>query len=72
MTSGNKTISNSVRPQIDTLKSHFRFAKNPFDGSGYAFKTAISELKKEGVNIIRDKKMCRYYNSETVSLIWGY
>lgn len=72
MTRGNKTISNSTRPQIDNLKCQLRYATNPFDGTGRIFKTAISELRKEGVSIIRDKDKCRYYNPLTVNVKWGY
>lgn len=72
MTSGSKKISNSLRPKIDAIKCMIRYSINPFDGSGSIFKTAIYELKKEGVNIMHDKKMCRYYNTKTISSKWGY
>ncbi len=67
-----KTISNSSRPVIDNLKNKFRFTSNPFDGNGYPFKQAISELRKEGIPIVYDKNMCRYYNKNTVSKNWNY
>lgn len=72
MTSGKKTISNSLRPKIENIKNMIRFTENPFDGSGSPFKTAISELRAEGVNIIHDRKMCRYYNKSTINPKWGY
>lgn len=66
-----KCISSSGRGKIDTLKSNMRFATNPFDGSGF-FKTALAELRKEGVNIIFNKEKQHYYNPQTISKIWGY
>lgn len=72
MHTGSKRINPSFRAQIDTMKNNFRFINSPFDGVGYPFKQAIKELRKEGVDIIHDKKMCRYYNKKTISSIWGY
>jgi hypothetical protein len=67
-----KNISCSHRPEIDTLKNRFRFAKNPFDGCGYPFKQAIKELRNEGTPIIYDNVNCRYYNKNTVLKTWNY
>lgn len=72
MKAGTKRINPSSRPQIDTLKSNMRFTTSPFDGDGNPFKTAIQELRKEGLNIVYDKAKCRYYNQKTISPIWGY
>jgi hypothetical protein len=72
MNRGSKRINPSLRPQIDTLKSKIRSSKSPFDGTGSAFKTALSELRKEGLEIIYDNKMCRYYNPKTIDIVWGY
>ena len=55
-----KTISNSLRPQIEKVKSYIRDAKRPFDGDGYIFKQAVKELRNEGLNIIRQKEQCNY------------
>lgn len=66
-----KRISNSLRPRIDTLKCMIRYAPAPFDGYGL-LKTAISELRKEGLVIIYDKQYCRYYNPQTIDKKWGY
>lgn len=51
MRPGNKTISNSLRPQIDNIKSNIRGAVRPFDGTGRAFKQALVELRGEGMVI---------------------
>lgn len=72
MYKGAKTISRSWRPKIDTLKSEIRCATNPFDSDGYVFVTALKELRKEGLKIIRDRRMCRYYNADTIDKMWGY
>ena len=72
MQQGSKRISPNSRGRILTLKKAFMYSKNPFDGNGHIFKTAISELRKEGVKIIYDRKKCRYYNADTISEIWGY
>ena len=71
MQRGSKTISSSLRPKIDTIKCNIRFAKNPFDGDSLV-KTAIKELRAEGVNIIYNKDRCHYYNAETIDKKWGY
>lgn len=67
-----KRINPSLRPQIDTLKNKMRFTSAPFDGTGTAFKTALKELREEGINIIYDKIKCRYYNQKTINKSWGY
>lgn len=72
MTRNNKSIKSNGRGVIDTLKSNIRHTSKPFDGSGYYFKTAITELKKEGLEIIYDNDKCRYYNKNTISPIYGY
>ncbi|MDX1296635.1 MAG: hypothetical protein R3260_00130 [Pseudomonas sp.] len=60
MRPGNKTISRSMRPQIETIKSNIRAAVRPFDGTGSAFKTAIKELRAEGVQITYVADKCHY------------
>jgi hypothetical protein len=71
MTKDKKCICRNGRSKIDTLKNMMRFDTSPFDGTGY-FKTALAELRKEGVNIVFDKEKQRYYNPLTISKIWGY
>jgi hypothetical protein len=44
-----KRISNSLRPLIERIKGSIRQATRPFDGDGYAFKTALKELRQEGM-----------------------
>ncbi len=60
MNKDSKTISNSLRPQIEKVKSYIRDAKRPFDGEGYIFKQAVKELRNEGLKIIRQKEQCNY------------
>lgn len=60
MVRGKKTISRSLRGQIDTLKSLIRNSTRNFDGTGSAFKKAISELRKEGVKIKYDRNRDDY------------
>jgi hypothetical protein len=68
---GAKRINTSLRGRIDTVKVNIRSATSPFDGD-VVMHRAIAELRKEGVKIIYDRKMCRYYNAETVDESWGY
>jgi len=72
MTKGKKRINPNSRGIIDSLKNKMRFAPNPFDGGGHPFKTAISELRKEGVEIKHNKNKQHYYNPKTVRKVWGY
>ena len=62
----------SQKSEISDIKTRIRESKNPFDSDTTAFKKAIAELRKEGLNIIHDKKMCRYYNPLTIDKRWGY
>lgn len=55
-----KRINPSLRPQIEKVKGYIRDSLRPFDGNGYIFKTAISELKKEGLQIKYIKEKCHY------------
>lgn len=55
-----KTISCSQRPDIERVKSYIINSIRPFDGSGYVFKTALSELRKQGLNIVYIKEKCHY------------
>jgi hypothetical protein len=55
-----KTISSSCRPEIERVKSYILDAVRPFDGDGYIFRTALSELRKEGVKIAYIKNKCHY------------
>ena len=56
-----KRINPSLRPQIDQLKHRIRHTDNMFDGNGYAFETAIRELRKEGIPIKYDRRAAVYY-----------
>ncbi|MDN0082416.1 hypothetical protein QU487_06565 [Crenobacter sp. SG2305] len=60
MQRGSKTISNSMRPQIENLKANIRAAIRPFDGTGSAFKTALKELRAEGLRIVYVAEKCHY------------
>lgn len=51
MNRDSKTISRSMRPKIENMKCNIRAAVRPFDGSGSVFKTAIKELREEGIEI---------------------
>jgi hypothetical protein len=55
-----KNIKVSLRPEIERVKGYIRDAKRPFDGDGYVFKTALKELRKEGLNITHIKEKCHY------------
>lgn len=72
MNRGAKRINPNQRAIIDTLKNNMRFSNKPFDGTGYAFKQALKELRSEGVEIIYNAKKCHYYNKNTIAKIWGY
>jgi len=63
MYAGSRTISSSLRPQIDIIKNRIRFTKNKFDGTGYTFKQAIKELRQEGIKIKLDRKSYMYYKN---------
>ena len=60
MQAGSKRISCSVRAQIENIKFNIRGATRPFDGDGYAFKTAIKELRKCGYTIKHHREKCHY------------
>lgn len=60
MVRGKKTISNSQRPQIEKIKCNIRNSIRPFDGEGYCFKKALSELRKEGLQIAYIRTKCHY------------
>jgi hypothetical protein len=60
MQRGAKTISRSLRPMIDNIKSNIRCAVRPFDGDGYAFNTAVKELRAEGMVITYNSERCHY------------
>lgn len=47
--------------QKEIIKSNIRNAKGGFDGCGSPFKTAIAELRKEGLKIIYDNVKCLYF-----------
>lgn len=57
---GAKTISGSLRPQIENIKGHIRDTNRPFDGTGYPFKQALAELRAEGMVITYVKERCHY------------
>lgn len=52
-----KNISSSLRPQIEIVKGYIRSSERPFDGDGYVFQKAVSELRKSGwvIKFIRAK-----------------
>lgn len=55
-----KRINPSFRPQIERIKGYIRAERGPFDGDGYPFKKALSELRKEGYTIKYDRINCHY------------
>lgn len=55
-----KRISNNLRTQISITKSHILHSKNYFYGAGYVFKTAIKELRDEGIKIIYNRSKDGY------------
>ena len=58
---GAKRINPSSRREIDIIKSHILSSKRGFDGSGYPFKKAVSELRQQGKIIQYDSTTCLYY-----------
>ena len=50
----------SMRGQIDRLKYSIKHSIRPFDGDGYVFKTALAELRKEGIVIKYNRVKCHY------------
>jgi len=72
MNKDKKRITTNAAMKVATIKSNMRNSINPFDGSGVWFNKALSELRKEGVNIVFDRKMHRYYNPVTIKQSWGY
>ncbi len=61
MNRDSKRINPSLRSRIEIVKSAIRGTNNMFDGDGYVFKTALKELKHEGLNIVYDRKAAVYY-----------
>jgi hypothetical protein len=55
-----KRLSNSLRNQIYIQKMNIINSKSYFDGTGYAFKKALSELRKQGFHISYNKAKCMY------------
>lgn len=60
MAPGNKTISRSMRPQIENIKANIRASVRPFDGTGSAFKAAVKELRAKGLAITYVAEKCHY------------
>lgn len=60
MTKGAKTISRSWRREIDIIKNNILMTSKPFDGTGYPFKQAVSELRKEGLKIEYNREIASY------------
>jgi hypothetical protein len=58
-----KRINPLCRPEIDRLKFNIKHSTGYFDGDGYIFKTAISELRKEGFRIVYNREKCMYMKS---------
>lgn len=46
-----KRIKPTLRPSIENVKVLIRDAQRPFDGDGYVFMTALSEVRKEGLTV---------------------
>lgn len=62
-----KRINPGWRKQIDIHKGFMIDSPRPFDGDGYAFHTAIKELRAAGHIIERRRAMCHYvYLGRTV------
>lgn len=56
-----KSIKSTLRPQIENIKGYILDSKRGFDGTGYAFKKAMSELRRDGHSINYDIKKCLYF-----------
>lgn len=61
MQRGAKNISSSWSREISIIKGNIRDAKAGFDGTGYPFKKALSELRKEGMKIKYDSERALYF-----------
>lgn len=59
-----KNIRCTVRPEIERVKGYIRDASRPFDGSGYIFRTALRELRREGMIIRYDRNLSHYTKIE--------
>jgi len=55
-----KRINSSSRREIDIIKGYILTGTRPFDGVGYPFKKALSELRKKGVQIKYNRKTAMY------------
>jgi hypothetical protein len=61
MNKNSKRINSSCRREIHTIKGNILASRTgKFDGNGYAFKKAISELRKQGIVIKYDKQNAYY------------
>lgn len=60
MNRGAKSIKCTMRPQIENIKCNIRDSVRPFDGDGYAFKTALKELKADGMHFKYIAEKCHY------------
>lgn len=47
--------------KVASVKINIRTSKYPFDGDNNIFKSAISQLRKEGIEILKNRKKCHYY-----------
>lgn len=56
-----KRINPTFRPDIERVKGYIRDSKRGFDGDGYVSKTAIAELRKEGMTIKYDRTKYLYF-----------
>ena len=54
---------------IEITKSNIRLATAPFDG-GEQMKIAVYRCRKEGVNIIYNRKYYCYYNVDFIADFW--
>jgi hypothetical protein len=55
-----KRINPSFRREIDIIKSDIKSSTTGFDGCGYPFKKALSEVRKEGYLVKYVKEKCHY------------
>ena len=55
-----KRINSSLRREIDIAKGYIKSSTRGFDGCGYPFKKALSEVRKEGYVVKYVKEKCHY------------
>jgi hypothetical protein len=55
-----KRINPSSRREIDIIKGNIKSSIRGFDGCGYPFRKALSEVRKEGFLVKYVKEKCHY------------